>query len=387
MFGFLKNDFSEIAADDIHQLVNIKKERENLNLEYKQKDTDELIKDVCSFANSQGGYILLGIEEDNSLGEGYPKQIVGVANAQSIEIAIREKIRENINPLLSGWKSKIINIDSKDIILLYIPNSTNKPHFVKQKGYQPFPVRITRSSNFWGMAEIKNQILSRSIESQLSKEIINNRIQTFLPLVMKSNFLLLALPSYINSEIIKISSLYEYKFIETQAFIPNFFDNGPGIDFGYGTRYCLEGIETYKNGLRNSSDSHLRLSRTGMLEYFGNYWIIPQSDKVISGPALIKKVIHFTNCYKAIADYSGIYGPITVSLTIFDANKTKMTQFSGFLASDRVNDFVWNEQELVLNISFPSAFEEDLGYQIADRLYQAYSIEKCPRYEQENQIN
>ena len=130
----------EISLDDVRNLVDAK-ERENINLEYKAEirgsgnDKKELAKDISAFANSEGGYLIIGIEEE----EGVPKTIRGTS-----KIIGRQKVEEWIeNVLISNISQKVItNIkvlplserSDKVVVIIYVPVSPKKPHMVTCQG-------------------------------------------------------------------------------------------------------------------------------------------------------------------------------------------------------------------------------------------------------------
>ena len=94
MFGYFDNKiFNEINADDIKQLIE-SNERECQFLDYKRGETtpDDVVSDICAFANAQGGFIIIGINEkaQEDLSEGYPESITGVDDPKIREIKIRE---------------------------------------------------------------------------------------------------------------------------------------------------------------------------------------------------------------------------------------------------------------------------------------------------------
>ena len=63
--------FDDIDENDLNNLVYERKTREYVSLDYKQEYTRNdkgvvgLLIDVTAMANSRGGYILIGVEEDN----------------------------------------------------------------------------------------------------------------------------------------------------------------------------------------------------------------------------------------------------------------------------------------------------------------------------------
>lgn len=84
----------DVNEQDIQRLINDQIE-ENIHLDYKReialspKGKKELAKDVSAFANSKGGVIIYGIEEEkNEDGIPVPVRIAGIdcdVNRESIE--------------------------------------------------------------------------------------------------------------------------------------------------------------------------------------------------------------------------------------------------------------------------------------------------------------
>ena len=78
----------------------------------------ELTKEVCAFANADGGYILVGVDNDG--------RIVGVDINNSKRSAIHDSIGE-ISPALNCELS-FVNIGAKSVYVLEVPNGKHKPY-------------------------------------------------------------------------------------------------------------------------------------------------------------------------------------------------------------------------------------------------------------------
>lgn len=74
--------------------------RENVSLEFKRQITrrESLLKEVCAFANTIGGDLVIGIEEE----DGIPTVVLGVdaerQNLDQYELRIAQQIRSGIEP-------------------------------------------------------------------------------------------------------------------------------------------------------------------------------------------------------------------------------------------------------------------------------------------------
>ena len=98
--------FDQIEIDDIFQLKS-NGIPEGKTIEYKlsipgRKDQDkkEFLADISSFANTMGGDMIYGIQEEN----GIPKQILGinVADVDSEILRLESLIRDGIEPRISS---------------------------------------------------------------------------------------------------------------------------------------------------------------------------------------------------------------------------------------------------------------------------------------------
>ena len=80
----------------------------------------DLAQDVCAFANSEGGYILIGIDNKN--------QIVGATIDNTKRSAIQDAIRD-ISPVISV-DIYSIDVDGKTIWVIDVPSGRDKPYVV-----------------------------------------------------------------------------------------------------------------------------------------------------------------------------------------------------------------------------------------------------------------
>ncbi|MDA0873571.1 MAG: ATP-binding protein [Bacteroidetes bacterium] len=125
-----------MTLDDIKRLVA---RGEGRHLEFKRRvpEPERLAKEVVAFANSGGGHLLLGVDDDGT--------IVGVKDSEEEEFALREALDMHIRPGLS-WTSERIRVTAKrDVILVTVPDSKRKPHFIVinlEDGSGPSYVRV-----------------------------------------------------------------------------------------------------------------------------------------------------------------------------------------------------------------------------------------------------
>jgi len=103
------------------ELKELIEEGENLQCEFKLKfSTEEKIaKEMIAFANTKGGYLIFGIDDD--------KEIVGVESEKEIASLVTTTAKEYCVPPLE-IKIDFIEVKGKEIVVVSIPESEQKPH-------------------------------------------------------------------------------------------------------------------------------------------------------------------------------------------------------------------------------------------------------------------
>lgn len=115
---------------------------ESPQLEYKSirsldntdRNKKEISKDVSSMANSAGGVIIYGIEEDQNTHA--PKEIRGLPASENKTEWLENIVNSTITPLLSDIKIESIEVGDDDfVIVVAIPQSLRAPHQAHDKRY------------------------------------------------------------------------------------------------------------------------------------------------------------------------------------------------------------------------------------------------------------
>ena len=94
-------------------------EGEGYNLEFKETFSSELAKEICAFANANGGKIILGITDK--------KQIKGIEITNRLKSQIYDLCR-NLDPKLGVTLDEIENI-----LIIDVQEGTNKPYSANGK--------------------------------------------------------------------------------------------------------------------------------------------------------------------------------------------------------------------------------------------------------------
>ncbi len=102
-------------------LLELIEKGENLTCEFKRKFStyEKIAKEMVAFANTKGGVILFGVDDD--------KQVIGVESEKAEVELVRETAENYCEPPLL-YNVEFIEVSGKEIVIVEIPESENKPH-------------------------------------------------------------------------------------------------------------------------------------------------------------------------------------------------------------------------------------------------------------------
>jgi len=151
---FLTKPVSELEYEDIKELTS-SGEPESIILDYKktiagsERDKAELAKDICAFANSQGGYLIIGIEEKKGKPVHPPCGTERMLEEQKAEEWLEQVIISNVAQRVIT-DIKVISIPKSDlcIIVVHVPTSIRMPHMVTCQRDNRYYRRIFKRHHF-----------------------------------------------------------------------------------------------------------------------------------------------------------------------------------------------------------------------------------------------
>ena len=109
---------------------------ESENTEYKREYVDDICKEVIAFANTNGGKILVGVDDNGNA--------VGIENTDDTYTRLTNSIRDSISPDVTMFvKYRLDN----GIIEIQISEGTAKPYYLKSKGLKPSGVYVRQGAS------------------------------------------------------------------------------------------------------------------------------------------------------------------------------------------------------------------------------------------------
>lgn len=120
---------------ELSQLVSL---GEGPSLEFKRKvpKPQRIAKEVIAFANTRGGRLLLGVDDDGA--------ITGVRDAEEEEFALQQALNTHCDPPVEFETERVQVTAKRDVILVSVPESAGKPHFLVAHEHGSKPAAYVR---------------------------------------------------------------------------------------------------------------------------------------------------------------------------------------------------------------------------------------------------
>lgn len=110
---------------------------ETENIEFKSGFTEEIYKEVIAFANTDGGVLYIGIDNDGNA--------IGLNNVDDEYTRITNGIRDTILPDVTMFVK--YTIQENKVVRITINEVTNKPYYLRSKGLKPNGVYVRQGTS------------------------------------------------------------------------------------------------------------------------------------------------------------------------------------------------------------------------------------------------
>lgn len=113
---------------------------ESETVELKSTVVADMCKEVIAFANTKGGTIYIGVENDGT--------VIGVDSADRVILQINHMVRDSIKPdvtMFVRYETQIV--DRKQIVAVTIQKGTDRPYYLGSKGLKPNGVYVRNGTS------------------------------------------------------------------------------------------------------------------------------------------------------------------------------------------------------------------------------------------------
>jgi len=283
-----------------------------------QKHIFTLLKEICSFSNTDGGRIVIGIKEDN---DHNPASFSGTGVDKTTfevwEQSLRNKIATMTVPSIYGIDLKLVSIDNEtNCIIVEVPKSVLKPHafnsgtkdeFYMRNGNICTPMRYNDIRNSFNALEFKQERIRRFINERLSF-ILNGNLDDLLSI--DSTLVLHIIPEW---------SLDESNFLDLKSiqYNENFGVISPSGSSGYPS-YNADGlIKIYGYESSRRIMSYIQIFTNACIESVEVRLLNDCNDGIIYNwnqieEILVKKTYQYLHGLKSLGIAGSYYFTITL---------------------------------------------------------------------------
>jgi len=388
-------DKNNLSINVLQELID-NKVFENKELEYKNytftdgkisaitdKEKDKFIKEIAAFANTNGGVIVVGMQENE---DRLPQQLTGcgmkMADFDDWLSSFRQVVLSKIRPHLHGVECFPVELSDKTIVIVvFIPKSYSRPHSFWDGNKDEFYLRYANGITNMDIDDLRKEFLfSSSLQNQIL-QFKRDRISMILSNECIGNIddnaklVLHVLPewSFELGNLISISNISnDTNIIPISGDIGNY-------------RYNADGFYRYSNNDETHDvDTYIQLFHNGIIEATEIKLISGWKEKLIFDLKEIQSaIIQAMNRYQCFLQKHGVLKPWHIFITLLNAKgyQTTWTYKNSSKLIDRnivtTQSGIWREDNNI----------DDAIKPVLDSLSNAFGFERSYCYDKEGKIN
>ncbi len=113
---------------------------ESDTIELKSEIVPDICKEVIAFANTQGGMLYIGVQNDGT--------VIGVDNTDAAQLRLNNMIRDSIKPDVTMFvRYEAVMVGGKKILAVTVQKGTDRPYYLGSKGLKPSGVYVRNGTS------------------------------------------------------------------------------------------------------------------------------------------------------------------------------------------------------------------------------------------------
>lgn len=288
-----------ITKSDLEELIT-NKVFENKELEYKDysfangkfpdKQRDKFMKEIAAFANTNGGIIIIGMQEDeNRLPTNLSGVGMSVGDFDNWLSSFRQMVLSRIRPHLHGIECVPVELSNNNIaIVIFVPKSYARPHSFWDGNKDEFFMRYANGIMYMDIDDLRKAFLYTNGLQDKMRQFRRDRIS----LILANE----CIGDLGNGAKIVFHIIPEWSFelgntIDVKALARDS-SFRPLTGFAWDSRYNADGYCIYRSDdLTGAIQTYSQFFHNGIVEATEIYSISGSQDKVVHDWVMIQKAI------------------------------------------------------------------------------------------------
>ena len=262
-----------------HSIINV------ISIGQSDFERKEFLYDASSFANTQGGYLIFGMDEEG----GVPTKLVGLANVDPDKEILRLEgmLRDGIRPPISGVQTASVALTSGTFALVMrIPKSWNPPHQVTfQKAFRFY----ARDSNGKYQVDVDELRSIFALSASASESIKLFRIDRVAKIVAGDTPIALEAGAKMVTHILPLAAFTSRNVIDLNRAFHDRFNLDSMLQGSGPLHFNVDGLllsQSYCNGSR-----YLQVFRNGCVEIIADFSVHASERQNLPCPAFERSII------------------------------------------------------------------------------------------------
>ncbi len=161
-----------LSQMDYLDVKNLAQTGEGTYLEFKRTipSAYKIAREIAAFANTKGGTLLIGVDDDKSL--------VGVMGYQEEEFLLDQAAKEFCHPVVD-ITIEVVHFGDRDLLVIRVPESPDKPIFVKDEDNEDTVFMREKDQNKVASKELIEIIKNRNSDEGVTFEYGPNEQKLF----------------------------------------------------------------------------------------------------------------------------------------------------------------------------------------------------------------
>lgn len=375
----LDRNFDDVDETTLNELVEAGA-TETVYLDFKREtygssdsDKKEILKDISSFANSLGGQLVIGIdEEDGAASKVTP--ITGMDIDQEL-LRLENIVRTGVEPKIIGLRMKRIQVQDGSVILINVPKSFNPPHRVIFKNSNRYYARNSSGTYELSLEELRMLFGQQRTIEERAIAFINER---FLRIQANDGALLLPIEEgAIVMHLVPLSDFGSSRRHDITTLQKHSMHFHPLVGDGLSSRINLDGLVV--PDVREKSE-YTQVFRDGSVEAASASVIVKRKGKrFFPSQSLPETLIHSLTSFMKGLKAIDAAPPVALSFSFLGMSGVKMGT-SAWDMSDPPDSY--DRSELHLPPTIISDYLGEDGYERIiseqmDFLWNAYGLVRC----------